>query len=136
MAKPQIMPVIVAWAKILWRYEGLPDVLDGNLLGDINDIADLGIGPSKEPIQQVNKKMELLLAPAIKQFTTSEALCEHLRVCVLKGIIRDSAKGNTNATKAWTLANNNITAMTRMNTPVTMIIPVTMAIITNAITLA
>lgn len=75
MAKPQIMPVIVAWAKILWRYEGLPDVLDGNLLGDINDIADLGMGLLKEPIQQVNKKMELLLAPAIKQFTTSEALC-------------------------------------------------------------
>mmetsp|Transcript_31982 Transcript_31982/g.66189 ORF Transcript_31982/g.66189 Transcript_31982/m.66189 type:complete len:254 (+) Transcript_31982:80-841(+) len=130
MAKPQLIPAVIVWVKILWRYEGLHETLDCNLIGDINDIATLGIGPTKEPIQQVNKKLELLFSPAMKTFTTAEELCDHLRVCVLTSIIRDSAKGTSNASKAWTLANNTVISTTRMNTPVTM------AIVMNAISLA
>mmetsp|Transcript_31981 Transcript_31981/g.66183 ORF Transcript_31981/g.66183 Transcript_31981/m.66183 type:complete len:346 (-) Transcript_31981:459-1496(-) len=129
MAKPQLMPAVVAWVKILWRYEGLHETLDGNLLADINDIVTLGTGSTKEPIQQVNK-LELLFAPAIKTFNTAEELCNHLRVCVLTSIIRDSAKGTLNAFKVWTLAKNTVISTTRMNTPVTM------NIVTNAISLA
>eukprot|EP00286_Rhodomonas_abbreviata_P018498 CAMPEP_0181294246 /NCGR_PEP_ID=MMETSP1101-20121128/3493_1 /TAXON_ID=46948 /ORGANISM="Rhodomonas abbreviata, Strain Caron Lab Isolate" /LENGTH=439 /DNA_ID=CAMNT_0023398881 /DNA_START=55 /DNA_END=1370 /DNA_ORIENTATION=+ len=124
-AKPWLMPAVQVWTKILWRYEGLHETLDGNLLGDLNDIAE-----SKEPIQQKNHKMELLLAPSQKAFATVEELCEHLRICVLINTIRELARGTSNFAKAGTLANNLIIATTKMNTPITM------SIINNAIVLA
>ena len=43
MAKPQLILAAIIWSKILWRYKGLDETLDGNLLLEFNEVAGHGI---------------------------------------------------------------------------------------------
>mmetsp|Transcript_69171 Transcript_69171/g.144205 ORF Transcript_69171/g.144205 Transcript_69171/m.144205 type:complete len:474 (+) Transcript_69171:152-1573(+) len=114
--KPWLMPAVAAWFQILWKYEGMSENVDSHFMMDYNDIADSGIGPDPESITDVNSRLELLLEPAVKVFTTVQDLCDHMRICALVKIIKMSAKGNSKQAVAWKLADDSIVAASRTNT--------------------
>jgi len=129
-AKPWLMPGVAAWFKILWKYEGINESVDGDFLNIFNETAALGEGPQPENINEINRKLEMILKPATKAFATVENMCDHLRVCALVSIIKRWARGTTRRAQAWTLADNYIVASMKANTPISL------GMVTHAISLA
>ena len=66
--------------------------MDSHLLVDFNDIADSGLGLNPESITDVNSRLQLLLEPATKVFTSVQDFCDHLRTCALVKIIKQLAR--------------------------------------------
>jgi len=114
--QPWLMPAVVVWFSILWKYEGLNENVDLAFLDDFNEIAASGLGPQPENIADINSKFELLLEPAPKAFATVQEMCYHLRNCALVKIIKKWAKGTGKQGEAWKLADNSIVAASRTNT--------------------
>lgn len=123
--KPQLMPAINVWFQILWKYEGLSENVDSQFISDFNEIAD-----SEESITEVNSRLQLLMEPAAKVFTSVQDFCDHLRVCALVKRIKTAAKGTSKHAIAWKLADDAIVAASRTNTVLTM------TNVNNAISLA
>mmetsp|Transcript_71341 Transcript_71341/g.148936 ORF Transcript_71341/g.148936 Transcript_71341/m.148936 type:complete len:599 (+) Transcript_71341:165-1961(+) len=117
--KPQLMPAVVVWFQILWKYEGMSENVDSHFVSDFNEIAESGFGPNPQSISEVNSRLELLLEPAVKAFTTVQDLCDHMRICALVKIIKRLAKGDSKQAVAWKLADDSIVAATRTNTLLT-----------------
>jgi len=117
---PQLMQAVAAWFQILWKYEGMSENVDSNFVTDFNEIAESGTGANAANISDVNSRLELLLEPAVKAFTTVQDLCDHMRICALVKIIKLSARGNTKQAVAWKLADDAIVAASRTNTLLTM----------------
>mmetsp|Transcript_64423 Transcript_64423/g.134430 ORF Transcript_64423/g.134430 Transcript_64423/m.134430 type:complete len:130 (+) Transcript_64423:475-864(+) len=75
--KPQLMPAVAVWFQILWKYEGMSENVDSHFVTDFNEMAESCIGPNSKSIS-VNSRLELLLEPATKVFTTVQDLCNHM----------------------------------------------------------
>mmetsp|Transcript_10459 Transcript_10459/g.20934 ORF Transcript_10459/g.20934 Transcript_10459/m.20934 type:complete len:491 (-) Transcript_10459:307-1779(-) len=117
--KPQLMPAVMVWFQILWKYEGMSENVDSYFITDFNEIAESGIGPNAQSITEVNSRLELLLESAVKAFTSVQDLCDHMRNCALVKIIKKLAKGNTKQVIAWKLADDSIVSASRTNTLLT-----------------
>jgi hypothetical protein len=110
------MPSVKVWFQILWKYEGLAENVDSNFISDFNDIADTGTGPNPQSITEINSKLELLMEPAAKAFTSVQDLCDHMRICALVKIIKRWARGSNKQAEAWKLADNAIVDASKTNT--------------------
>ena len=83
------MPAVQVWIKMLWKYEGVTDDLDCNLLTELQDLTKAG--KSEKSIHYVKRELEQLLDGPQKRFTTAEEVCSFLTSCTLQEIIRSHA---------------------------------------------
>jgi len=104
--RPYLMPGVVAWVSTLWKYEGVTDDIDGNLLAEIQDITTSGKGKSARPIMEVKRQLEQIMEAPAKRFTSAAELCDFLVSCSLQDIIRTLARGTNREASAWKLADN------------------------------
>ena len=107
---PWLMPAVAIWCKILWKYSSTYECVDDAFMQDFNEISNSGIGAKATDIDDVDRKLQLLLAPVTKAFKTAQELCDHMRLCSLVKIIKTEALGTSARAQAWKLGDDFIIA--------------------------
>ena len=71
--QPWRITAVKVWVRMLWKYEGVTDDLDSNLLTELQDL--MKAGKTSKPIHYVKRELEQLMEAPQKRFTTSAEVC-------------------------------------------------------------
>ena len=103
--RPQHMPAIKVWAKILLRFEGLNDAASTNFVFDLGELMDLSTGKNAKTVREIMSRTEKMLIPVSHNFGNVDAFVTFLVACVGAEAINRKAQSSGAEGRAYREAN-------------------------------
>ena len=90
--RPWLMESTQMWAKLIYRFEGMTEMINGAFMDDLGDLLSSITGQQRKTLYEIDQEFEKMLEMLQKNFTSVKSLMPFLRSSLRQTMIRKLSK--------------------------------------------
>ena len=110
--KPWLMPAMQMWAKLVYKFEGMTDMINGCFMDDLAELLTAATGDQRKrkTLYEIDLEFEKMCDMLLKNFDTQKSLMTFLRSSLRQTMIRKLSKVGKDK-EAWKKAEEYLTTL-------------------------
>ena len=109
-AQPWLMESTQMWAKLIYRFEGMTEMINGAFMDDLGEFLSSVTGQQRKTLFEIDQEFEKMCERLIKNFATIKSLMPFLRSSLRQTMIRKLGKVGKDK-EAWEKAEEYLTQL-------------------------